>query len=82
MMCEICHVRLKIVHTYVAGNAAKTSTARCPQCGKKYTAVTVLVGSEPGAAAWAKKIKNACLSGKNGISCIVDSEDSDGKSKN
>jgi len=74
MKCEHCDVRLKITHSYSAGSAAKTQTAKCPKCGRKYTAVTILVGSELGASAWAKKLKSTCISVKDKVSSILKSK--------
>jgi len=71
MKCETCDIKLQITHTYSAGDLAKTSTAKCPQCGKKYTAITILVSSEIGASAWAKRLKKTCLSMKNKVSSLL-----------
>jgi hypothetical protein len=75
MRCEDCNIKLQITHTYAAGDVAKTSTAKCPQCGKKYTAITILISSEKGAAAWAKRLKKTCLSMKSKVLSILDSNE-------
>lgn len=67
MRCEICDVRLKVTHSYQAGRMAKTATAQCPKCGKKYTAITILVSGDTGASAWAKKLKSSCISVKDKV---------------
>lgn len=78
MMCENCNVRLKITHSYVAGQMAKTATAQCPQCKKKYTAITILVSGDTGASAWAKKLKKTCISAKDKVLSLLDgNKDSD-----
>lgn len=67
MKCKDCGTRLKITHVYEAGEQAKTSTAQCPQCKKKYTAVTVLMDGGKGAYAWAKKLKKTCALAQNKV---------------
>jgi len=56
MLCQVCDskVALKITHTYVAGRAGKTSTAKCLDCGRRYTIVALIVGQvTPGLGAYA-----------------------------
>lgn len=79
MRCEDCDIKLQITHTYSAGQVAKTSTAKCPQCGKKYTAITILVSSEKGAAAWARRLKKSCFSMKNKVLSALDSNETSTK---
>lgn len=67
MRCEDCDVRLKVTHSYQAGRMAKTATAQCPKCRKKYTAITILVSGDTGASAWAKKLKSTCIAFKNRV---------------
>ena len=72
MKCEVCDVKLKITHSYVAGQMAKTATAQCPKCRKKYTAITILVSSDKGAAAWAQRLKKTCVSLKNKVLSFIE----------
>jgi hypothetical protein len=67
MKCEKCNIRLKITHTYQAGDLAKTSTARCPKCGRRYTALTILVSDVSGASAWASRMRKACKDFSNRV---------------
>ncbi len=60
MICE-CGGRLKVTHSFDAGRA-KTATAQCLRCPKKYTLVTVIASEVHehgnGATALARRLKN------------------------
>ena len=63
MRCPKCDTRLVVTHTYAAGDAGKTSTAKCQNCGLVATIVSTIQAINPkrgeGAAAVAKEMKNA-----------------------
>jgi hypothetical protein len=59
--CPRCDSRLNVTHTYSAGEAGKTSTAKCQSCGLTATIVSTIAKINPprgkGAAAIAKEMK-------------------------
>lgn len=55
-----CGARLKVTHTYRAGDAGTTRRLSCPRCGAVVTAVTIAVAVDPkygqGASSLAQKM--------------------------
>lgn len=60
MNCPNCNARLKVVHTYNAGNAGRTQRLVCPACETVVTAALVILNENPsrfqGAAAMARRL--------------------------
>jgi len=78
MLCDVCDIRLKITHSFSAGRGGKTATAKCPECGKRFTLVSILVpyaGRGNGAAAMARKLKRAGQEGKNKVELLNESNE-------
>jgi len=61
--CSKCKAKLSITHTYSAGDTGKTQSAKCPECGKKYTIISIAEEAKHGKGAYAKaqKIKKRLL---------------------
>lgn len=61
MKCPNCNARLIVTHTYSAGNAGRTATAKCQNCDLVATIVSTIAEINPprgkGAAAVAKGMK-------------------------
>lgn len=54
MKCNVCKTKLQITHTYSAGDAGKTQSAVCPECGKRYTITSVCEEASQGNGAYAR----------------------------
>lgn len=43
LQCPDCSNRLSVKRTYSAGQAGQTQETQCPNCGKRFAAVTILL---------------------------------------
>lgn len=57
MRCIKCKTKLVITHSYSAGDMGKTQSAKCSNCGKKFTIISVAEVAERGKGAYAKAQK-------------------------
>ncbi len=54
MNCINCKIKLRVTHTYSAGDSGKTQSLVCPKCEKRYVVTAVCEEASQGEGAYAK----------------------------
>lgn len=64
MKCPKCKGKIKITHSYSAGDSAKSMGGKCKDCGYKVTIIAIIAEENPkhgkGAYAYKKKLEKSC----------------------